>query len=170
MRSPVRDERKEIQANASPANDDSLRCWRFRPVFAWLSEEQCVENVVAGQEIAIASSIDADVFGGSRCGEKLRVELDDKTSRCVLKSGEGVGVGEGGLKVCQHLGHGSVPGRTGRLGRWTAASQQGGADAALAEEESSPESLPGSGAEPAANVACGVSDAVGDDALQEPPQ
>ena len=41
---------------------------------------------------------------------------------------------------------------------------------ALAEAESSPESLPGSGAEPAADVACRSGDAVGDGALEEPPQ
>ena len=80
-----------------------------------------------------------------------------------------VGVGEGSLKVRQHLGHGSVSGRRGRLGWRTTPSQQSGAEGALAEEESSPELLPGAGREPAVDSACGSGDAVGDNALQEPP-
>lgn len=112
------------------------------------------------------------VVEGSRCGEKLRgaITLDEEALHGVLTGGERVGVGEGGVKMDKDLGHGRVPGRGGRLGRWTTASQQSGADAALAEEESSPESLPGSGTEPTADGACGRSDAVGNDALQETPQ
>jgi len=138
-------------------------------VLALSIEEPCVENVVALQKIAIASLIDAGVVDGSRRGEELRVELDDETVQGVLKSGERVGVGEGGLKMGQHLGHGSVSDCSGGQ-RWRMPAQEKRADVALAEEESSPESLPGSGTEPAANNACGRGDAVGNDALQEPPQ
>ena len=107
---------------------------------------------------------------GSRRGEKLRVELDYEPSGSELKSFERIVIGEGGMKMGEDLGHGCVPGRRGRLGRRTTPPQQGGAEGALAEAEPSPESLPGSVTEPAADVACGVGDAVGDGALEETPQ
>ena len=67
---------------------------------------------------------ESGVVDGSRCGEQLRgaIALDDETSHCVLKSGERVGVGEGGVEMGEDLGDGSVPGRRGRL-RWRVPAQ-----------------------------------------------
>ena len=113
--------------------------------------------------------------GRCRCGRDVqktpwgRSESDHETLHGVLKGGERDGVGEGGVEVGEDLGHGRVPGRRGRL-RWRVPAQEERADVALAENESSPESLPGSGTEPAADVACGVGDAVGNRALEEAPQ
>ena len=86
----------------------------------------------------------------------------------MLKSGERVGVGEGGLKMGQRLGRSRVAGYGGRLRRRACVPAHGErADAALAEEKAPPEPLPGPGMQPAADAADRVSDAVGDGVLKE---
>ena len=113
---------------------------------------------------------ESGVVDGSRWGEELRgaIESEDEGSGGMLKSGERVGVGEGGFEMGEDLGDG--PCREAVVDRrWRVPVQQEGADVALAEAEALPETLPGSVTEPA-DVARGGGDAVGDGALEEPPQ
>ena len=116
-----------IGANGRAANDDSLRCWRFQMFFAWVGGTKCAGNLVAPGNGSPSRPGRVGVVDGWRCGERLRggFELDDETSRGVLKSGERVGVGEGGLEVGEDLGHGSMAGRRGRL-RWRVSGSAGG--------------------------------------------
>jgi len=78
-----------------------------------------------------------------------------------------VGVGEGGLEMCEDLGCGSV--LRWQFGR-RAAPEECGADVALSVVEPFPDALQGPVAEMAVEAADGGEDAVGDGVLEEAPQ
>ena len=78
-----------------------------------------------------------------------------------------VGVGEGGLEMCEDLGCGSV--LRWQFGR-RAAPEECGADVALSVVEPFPDALQGPVAEMAVEAADGGEDAVGNGALEEAPQ
>jgi len=77
------------------------------------------------------------------------------------------GIEEGGLEMCEDLGHGLVLRR--QFGR-RAEAEECGADVALGVAEPSPDAMQGPIAEMAVEAADGGEGAVGDDALQEAPQ
>jgi hypothetical protein len=97
--------------------------------------------------------------------------LDEEGVQGLLEGGDGrVGVGEGGLEMCEDVcGLGPACGFGGRRRRWAAAPQCR-ADVALAEVEPLPEALVATVAQLAVDGAAGGDEAVDGGALQEAPQ
>lgn len=108
--------------------------------------------------------------GGHGSVSSEKSGLDKKRPERMLEGGDGtVGVGKGGLEVCEDLGGGSL-GCLCRQVRRRAAAKERRADLALAQVEASPDALPGAVAALTIAAADGVEDAVGGGALKELPQ
>src|ERR1022692_467586 len=163
---------KEIEAKACEANYDILRCRPLVPISRLQAATKRAENsVTIGMDSRGSNVAAPGVCVSGVCPLNENADLHEEGSHRMLEGGDRtVGVGEGGLKMCEDLRRRPVRGFSRQFG-WRAPPRQCRADLALAQIEPCPDALPGPVTSPAVgNDADGREDAAGDGVFEESPQ